>query len=139
MEMKKKSPRKYDPRQDYPVALFNWMILLWFTLFMAAEYLGSRFDPSLRLLCYALVLLSALFMCNLALKGTRLQYYFNPRTDPYGWVMRTGSKMKTLAKKLRYNYPQIIKMIRLKDTLYKVRITRKYRYHPNPITIEEKK
>ena len=35
------------------------------------------------------------------------------------------------------SYPTFVKKIKLKDSTYKVTVTKKYKYHPNPTSVEE--
>ena len=136
MKMKKRK-KQFDYRDEVPYVLLSWMTLLWFILYLAGEYLFNNISETLGSVCFILIFVSAVVIAILAFKGTSIKFWFNPNTDSEGWVFRTHNKMKTMAKKLRNNYPEIVKKIRLKDTLYKVKITKKYRYHPNPMSIEE--
>jgi len=128
---------KENYNKELPPTLFNWILLVWFILLFVWDGVLSRKSGPAYLIITIPIVLSAIGFILLALKGTNARFYFNPRTDSDGWVMRTGQTLKFAAKRLAQNYPRIIKKVRLKDSTFKVTVTKKYKYNPNPISIEE--
>jgi hypothetical protein len=133
----KNQKKKYDYRKDIPIAVFNWMLLAWVLLFLVLQAGWEVMPDYYNKLVLAVLLISLAWFGALCFKGTRARFMINPRTDSFGWVMRTGKTLKYAVKRLARNYPILIRRIRLKDSTYKVTITKKYKYHPNPMSVEE--
>lgn len=133
----KNQKKKYDYRKDIPWAVFNWMLLAWVLLFLVLQASWEVMPDYYIKLVLAVLLISLAWFGVLCFKGTRARFIVNPRTDSYGWVMRTGKKLKYAAKRLARSYPILVRKIKLKDSTFKVTITKKYKYHPNPTSVEE--
>ena len=133
-----KSPKKqYDYRKEIPWAVLNWMFLGWVLLFLILEATWEILPVFYLNLLRALMIMSFLFLGLLFFKGTRWRFILSSKTDSHGWIIRTGKKLKSAARKLAINYPTLVKTIKLKDSTYKVTVTKKYKYHQNPTSVEE--
>ena len=139
--MKKPRKNKFDFRDEIPYAVINWLILAWFVIAIFSSFAvvpeDSRLKPFIEIGSIALLISISILIFILCFRGTRLSFLINPRTDSDGWVMRTQNKLKVMAKRLAYNYPELIKRIHLKDSTFRVKIVKRYKYHENPITIDE--
>lgn len=129
--------KKYDYRNDIPWAVFNWMLLVWVILFLVLQAGWEVMPVYYNVFIHAVLLLSLAWFGLLCLKGTRMRFILSPRTDSHGWIIRTGRTLKYAARKLMRSYPTFVKKIKLKDSTYKVTVTKKYKYHPNPTSVEE--
>ena len=71
--------KQYDYRNDVPVVIINWTLLVWLLMFIA-----SALYPFLCMITIPLFVISAMVLIKLVFKRLPFYHYFNPRTDTDG-------------------------------------------------------
>ena len=133
----KNNRKKFEYEKEIPFVLLNWLALGWLTVYILLDYYQESFPPYIEVTLIVCLVVLLLLFAKMCFKGTRARFIVSSTTDSNGWIVRTGKKINYAARKLARSYPILVKTIKLKDSTFKVKITKKYKYHPNPTSVEE--